>query len=228
MRQYLTNPNDGVISITQCPTAPGEVVVYEFQCTQYGSSWYHSHYALQAWEGVFGGIVVHGPATANYDEDLGSLFLNDWNHETFSALYTYAETKGPPTLDNGLINGTNVYGDVGSRFETTFTSGQSYLIRLVNGAIDTHWDFSIDNHTLTVIATDFVPIVPYTTTSVSIGMGQRYDLIVTADQSDVASDFWLRAAPDTFCSDNANADNILGMIHYDGALISPCHIVTIY
>lgn len=61
------------------------------------STWYHSHFALQAWEGVFGGIVINGPASANYDEDLGKLssihisedvlkilgllFLNDWSHE---------------------------------------------------------------------------------------------------------------------------------------------------
>lgn len=57
-------------------------------------SWYHSHYSLQAWEGVFGGIVIHGPASGNYDEGLGVLFLNDWDHETSCALYTYAETQG--------------------------------------------------------------------------------------------------------------------------------------
>lgn len=32
-----------------------------------------------------------------------------------------------------------------------------------------------------VIATDFVPIVPYSTDIVSISMGQRYDIIVTAN-----------------------------------------------
>lgn len=96
-----------------------------------------------------------------------------------------------------------------------FFSEKSYLIRLVNGAIDTHWDFSIDNHTLTVIAADFVPIVPYNATSVSIGIGQRYDIVVTADQSNVASDFWIRAVPDAFCSRNANRNNIRGIVHYN-------------
>ena len=62
---------------------------------------------------------------------------------------------------------------------------------------------------------DFVPIVPYTTDILGIGgyskplssfvcllmlgrkgIGQRYDVIVTANQSDIASDFWLRAIPD--------------------------------
>lgn len=162
------------------------------------------------------GIVIHGPATGNYDYDLGNLFLNDYDHLTASQMYDFVQYTGPPTQDTGLINGTNVNETLGSHWETSFEAGSSYLLRVVNGAIDTHFDFSIDNHTLTVIAADFVPIVPYTTNVIAIGMGQRYDVIVTANQASVASDFWLRAVPDTFCSNNYNPDNIKGIIHYGG------------
>lgn len=222
---------DGVPSITQCPVAPGDSFTYTWRATQYGSSWYHSHFYVQAWDGIFGGIVINGPTTANYDEDLGNLFLNDWSHSTADVLAVEAAASGPPTLDNCLINGTNVYDDVGSRFETTFVAGTSYRIRLVNGAADTHFRFmvsnifisnrqvltrlQIDNHTMTVVATDFVPIVPYTTDQISIGMGQRYDVIVNA--SETSGDFWLRAIPQESCSDNDNVDNILGIIRYDSS-----------
>jgi FtsP/CotA-like multicopper oxidase with cupredoxin domain len=144
---------------------------------------------------------------------MGVLFLNDWTHATADQVYLSAETSGPPTLDNGLINGTNVYGDLGSRFNMTFTEGESHRIRLVNGAIDTHFKFMIDDHNLTVIAMDLVPIVPYTTEYVSIGMGQRYDIIVNASQT--SGNYWLRAIPQTACSDNDNADNIKGIVKYD-------------
>lgn len=180
-----------------------------------GSTWYHSHFALQAWEGVLGGIIINGPATANYDNDAGVLFLNDWTHETCDALYSTAESSGPPTLDNGLINGTNVYDDGGSRFEMDFVAGESYRIRLVNGAIDSMFKFMIDNHTMTVIAADLVPIVPYDTTVLSIGMGQRYDIVVNASES--SGDFWMRAIPQTSCSENDSADNIKGIIRYDSS-----------
>jgi hypothetical protein len=79
IRQNYTNQMDGVPSITQCPTAPGESITYTWRATQYGHTWYHSHFALQAWEGVLGGIIINGPASANYDEDLGVMFLNDWS-----------------------------------------------------------------------------------------------------------------------------------------------------
>jgi FtsP/CotA-like multicopper oxidase with cupredoxin domain len=155
------------------------------------------------------------------------LFLNDWSHQTADELYTSAETSGPPTLDNGLINGTNVYGDddsstqTGSRLSINVTSGQTYRLRIINAAIDTHWKFSLDNHTLTVMANDLVPIEPYNTTVLNIAIAQRYDVIVTADQESVATDFWMRAIPQAACSDNDSTDNIKAVVHYDASTATP-------
>lgn len=151
---------------------------------------------------------------------MGHIFMNDWSHETADVLALEAAASGPPTSENCLINGTNTWTEddgtvVGSRFETNFTSGTRYRFRLVNGAADTHFRFTIDNHTMEVIASDFVPIVPYNTTSLSIGMGQRYDIIVTATET--TGDFWLRAIPQESCSDNDNVDNILGIVRYDSS-----------
>ncbi|KAF2087923.1 multicopper oxidase [Saccharata proteae CBS 121410] len=215
IRQNWTVQNDGVPSITQCPIAPGESMTYTWKATQYGTTWYHSHFALQAWEGIFGPIVIHGPATANYDEEIGPIMLNDWSHETCDALYEHAQSVGPPTLDNGLINGVNTWEDGGSRYETIVSSGSSYLMRIVNAAIDTHFRFTIDNHTMTVIATDLVPIVPYETDILSLTMGQRYDVIVSADQ--VEDDYWIRAIPMADCSENDSTDNIRGILRYDSS-----------
>lgn len=166
-------------------------------------------------------MVINGPATANYDEDLGNLFLQDWSHKTVDQLYRQHELTGNTTMDTGLINGTNVYGDeaTGKRFSTNFVEGTSYRLRLVNVAIDSHFKFSIDNHTMTVIAADWVPIEPYTTTTLNIAMGQRYDVIVKADQGAVAKDFWMRAIPT--CSPNKSTNNIKGVVHYGSSSGTP-------
>lgn len=82
IRQNWTNYEDGVPSVTQCPIAPGDSKTYTWRATAYGSTWYHSHFSLQAWEGVFGPITIHGPASGNYDVDLGHLMLSDWSHQT--------------------------------------------------------------------------------------------------------------------------------------------------
>ncbi|KAG7102735.1 Laccase-2 like protein [Verticillium longisporum] len=227
MRQNNTNQHDGVAAVTQCPVAVGESVIYTWKATQYGSSWYHSNFALQEYQGIFGGIIINGPASANYDEDLGVVFLNDWDHQTVDELYAVAQTNGPPMLDNGLINGTNVYGDdddasqTGNRLTITFTAGTSYRMRLVNAAVDTHWKFSIDNHTLTVIAADLVPVEPYVTTMVDLTMGQRYDIIVTANQAEAADSFWMRAIPQSACSDNESTDNIKAIVYYGDSVTTP-------
>jgi FtsP/CotA-like multicopper oxidase with cupredoxin domain len=104
---------------------------------------------------------------------------------------------------------------VGRRFETLLKPGKKYRIRLINTAMHTHFKFSVDGHDLTVIANDFVPLVPFTTPVVPIGMGQRYDVILTADQP--RDNYWMRAVPQIFCSNNTNGDNIKGIVRYAGA-----------
>lgn len=237
--QNYTNPQDGVVAITQCPTAPGSSVTYRWRATQYGTSWYHSHFGLQTYEGVFGGLIINGPASANYDEDLGTIMLNDWSHMTSNELLAEVQRLGPATMDTGLINGTNVWGhdeddnQVGERFKVVFEKGKTYRLRFINTGIDTLYKIAIDHHLLTVISVDFIPIEPYVTDHVNLAIGksthlrkpadlltytqpgERIDFIVTADQAATASSFWLRAIPQLPCSRNANPDNIFGIVHYD-------------
>ncbi|KAJ5967657.1 hypothetical protein N7501_003905 [Penicillium viridicatum] len=86
-------------------------------------------------------------------------------------------------------------------------------MRLVNAAADQHFRFMIDNHNMEVIATDFVPIHPFNTTQLSIGMGQRYDIIVIAKQLKEGA-FWLRAIPQSAYSETDAASKVKGIIRY--------------
>ncbi|KAI0837455.1 multicopper oxidase-domain-containing protein [Hypoxylon sp. FL0890] len=136
---------------------------YQFRC-EYGHGWYHSHFALQVWNGVFGGILVNGLCSVPCVEDKGVLLVNDWFHNTTDALWSTASTGSPPVAQNGLINGINIYGDGGKKFETTFAAGKRHRIRSVNAAIGTHFKFMIDNHKMKVMAVDLVPIQPLSDT----------------------------------------------------------------
>jgi FtsP/CotA-like multicopper oxidase with cupredoxin domain len=75
--------------------------------------------------------------------------------------------------------------------------------------------FTIDNHKLTVIANDLVPIVPYLTDSLVLGGGQRYDIIVEANQ--IVGNYWMRSIVEG-CNVilNSNANNIRGIVRYEG------------
>jgi FtsP/CotA-like multicopper oxidase with cupredoxin domain len=82
MRQLNNNQYDGAPGVTQCPLAPGQSMTYKFHASQYGTAMYHSHFSVQYSMGLYGPLIINGPATADYDEDLGSVFMNDWGHET--------------------------------------------------------------------------------------------------------------------------------------------------
>jgi FtsP/CotA-like multicopper oxidase with cupredoxin domain len=231
MRQLNTNEMDGVPSITQCALAPGEKMTYTFVASNYGSTWYHSHFALQTYDGVFGPMTIHGPSSAEYDIDAGFAVLQDWSHQTVEAQYHNAETVGaapefgPRTLDTGLINGKNLWSPdngttvTGSRFEMTFQPGKTHLIRVVNTAIQSTFKFHIDGHKFTVISADFVPIVPYETDILNINIGQRYNILVKADQE--PGDYWMRSDNQQACAQLHNSRDIKGIVHYAGCNGTP-------
>lgn len=52
-------------------------------------------------------------------------------------------------------------------------------------------------------------------------IGQRYDVIITADQSAVADSFWIRAIPQSACSENDSQDNIRGILSYGASSTTP-------
>ena len=205
----------------------------------YGSSWYHSHYSAQYAGGALGAIVIHGPQNALYDEDLGPVLLSDYFHTDYNILVQDVMStdfsKITPFSDNNLINGKGFYDcslmadnssctpNAGlSKFQ--FNSGESYRLRLVNTGAEATQLFSIDNHTLTVIAYDFVPIVPYTTNIVSLGIGQRADIIVKATGSP-NSVVWMRSTMASGCS-HTHQPNGLAIIYYQNAANSTAEPTT--
>lgn len=217
---------DGVPGVTQCPIKPHETLTYRFKVTQYGSSWYHSHFSLQYAEGLFGPLIFNGPATANYDVDVGPIILQDWSHEPIFAAWADKTQWGQThSLSNLLINGTNTFdcGNVadkncvgnGKKFELVLEPGKTHRIRLINVALDSVFQFSIDNHQLKVISTDFVAVEPFETDSVIIHAGERYDVLVEAKQA--PGDYWMRSSWLKMCQGAANdrPDDMTGIVRYD-------------
>lgn len=56
-------------------------------------------------------------------------------------------------------------------------AGKRYKLRLINNGPGSKLGFSIDNHNLTIIANDFVPIKPYNVTFVQLGVSFHFDLL---------------------------------------------------
>ena len=131
-------------------------------------------------------MVIHGPSTATYDTDLGPITLTDHFHRPYFSILKDVVgndlSKVRPASDNNLINGKMNFdcslAPAGSKCTNNaglskfqFTSGKKHLLRLISAGSQAIQKFSIDGHTMTVIANDFVPIVPYNTSVVTLAVG---------------------------------------------------------
>jgi hypothetical protein len=251
IRQMNSNIMDGTNGVTECPIPPGGSRTYTFLLTQFGTSWYHSHYSAQYGDGIWyvlitifrqvkslrayvtliavshlwitptnenfrGPLVIAGPATSNYDIDLGAMPINDWYYATAFQASSLAGAGGfPPVADNGLINGTMTSSYGGAYNKVTLTKGKKYRLRLINTSVDNHFRVSLDKHNLTVVQADFVPTVPYVADWIFLGIGERYDVIINANQA--VDNYWFRAEVMTACGANANNGNIQSIFSYVGA-----------
>lgn len=122
-----------------------------------------------------------------------------------------------PTPDSILINGKGTFdcatalrsevkdncdASAGSHAEITLTPEKTSRLRLVNVGAVGHTTFSIDEHMLEVVEADGTPIVPFTTTRLSVAPGQRYSVLVKGKSDD--RPVWIRASMDRECFNNVN------------------------
>ena len=54
-----------------------------------------------------------------------------------------------------------------------FQTGKVHRLRLINPSAEAIIRFTIDNHNMTIIANDYVPVQPYTTNVVTLGVSTR-------------------------------------------------------
>ncbi|GAF44903.1 multicopper oxidase family protein [Rhodococcus wratislaviensis] len=189
----IRNDMDGVPDVTQAPIPAGTEFVYDFIPPDPGTYWYHTHGDLQRGRGLYGALIIDDPGTpANYDTEF-VVVLSDWltdrtPSQVFDALRG-GRMASMPEMTSPVLGGDS--GDV--RYPvyllngkppgdpTVFTArpGQRARIRLINAGDDTAFRVALGGHRLTVTDTDGFPVEPVDTDSVLIGMGERYDAVVT-------------------------------------------------
>jgi FtsP/CotA-like multicopper oxidase with cupredoxin domain len=185
-------------------------------------AWYHSHFSAQYGDGIVGGIQINGPASSNYDIDLGTYTVNDWYYKGSEQIDSIADQNlqqgsGPPPGDNILVNGTNKNAAGGGQYgNVKLTPGKKHRLRIINVSTDNSIRVSLDGHPFTVITSDFVPIKAYTTNWVLLGIGQRYDVVIDANST--SGNYWFRAE---VANDCASINNWYGrsIFTYTGATV---------
>ena len=242
--QNGTNWMDGTAGITQCPIPPGASFVYNFTLNnQFGTYWYHTHYSTLNGDGPVGPLIIHAPEEIemqkNYDFDQ-VVFIQDWYHDYSQALLPAYLASGnensEPVPDNGLIQGTNYFNcssydsdsgykcfDNSSYAVFTIQEGKRYRYRLINSGAFATFEFSIDNHPLTIIEADGTAVKPLSLHRLDIAVAQRYSVVIDANQSS-SSNYWVRAQMSTFCFGEDNPvlnPNVHALITYTNSTSQP-------
>ena len=103
---------------------------------------------------------------------------------------------GPIPYWSGIINGKGKYKKISfSNIDlSTFNveSGKTYRFRLIGAQGNYAYKFSVDNHNLTLIATDGYFIVPVVVDYIIVHTGERYDFLLSASHA-TKTNFLMRA-----------------------------------
>ena len=205
-------------AVSQCPITPnGGYFEQLFRADRYGTSWYHSHYSAQYSGGAHGPLVIYGPKHEEYDIDIGPIILEDWFHADYYSLVEGLMAGSVP-LSNPCANTTLPCDANAGISKFQFQSGKKHLLRLINAGAEGTEKFSIDGHTLKVIAVDFVPVEPYETNVVTLAIGQRTDVIVEAI-GEPGDAYWMRAQlPTGGCTlADGISPNAVAAVYYEDA-----------
>eukprot|EP00253_Pinus_taeda_P000936 PITA_00936 len=191
VKQLRTGWADGPAYITQCPIQPGGRYTQRFNITgQEGTLWWHAHISwLRAT--VHGALVILPKRGSFYPfpkphAEIPIIIGEWWNGDPIAVINEAISTGGAPNLSDAYtINGQP--GDLyrcsrSETFRLPVKRGETYLLRIVNAALNSGHFFKIASHKFTVVAVDATYTKPYKTDVIVIAAGQTTDALVTADQ----------------------------------------------
>ncbi|CAL8160648.1 unnamed protein product [Prunus armeniaca] len=220
IRQLRTGWADGPAYITQCPIQPGQNYVYNFTITgQRGTLWWHAH-ILWLRATVHGALVilpklgVPYPFPAPQKEVVVILGA--------PMIQALKSGSAPNVSDAHTINGhpgpLSTCSSQGG-FKLPVRPGKTYMLRIINAALNEELFFKIANHKLTVVEVDAVYTKPFKTDTVLIAPGQTTNVLLSTNHG--TGKYLVAASPfmdnPTILVDNKTATATL---HYMGTLES--------
>jgi laccase len=209
--------------VTQCPIQPGNDYTYRFKITkQEGTLWYHAHFSWVRTT-VHGALIIRPRAGNSYPfpkpyKEIPILLAEWWNANVIDVEnFALATGANPNISDAYTINGKpgSLYACSDNQTYTLRVKrGKTYLLRIINAALNTQLFFRIANHNMTVVAIDATYTNQYVTDTVVTGPGQTVDVLLTADQP---IDSYYMAAKPYISIENQAYDNTTtrGVLEYE-------------
>ncbi|KAJ0978855.1 hypothetical protein J5N97_014329 [Dioscorea zingiberensis] len=186
------NPwSDGPEYITQCPIWPGSEFSYEIILSEEeGTIWWHAH---SDWDRatVHGAIFIYPERGSSFPfpkphKEIPIILGEWWKGNVSQVLADALRTGGDPNVSDAYtINGQP--GDLypcskSETFTAQVEHGKTYLLRVINAAINNELFFAVGGHRLTVVGSDASYTKPFDTDFIMITPGQTMDLLLVADQ----------------------------------------------
>ncbi|KAK9000957.1 hypothetical protein V6N11_082753 [Hibiscus sabdariffa] len=223
--QKLTGWADGPDMVTQCPIRPGNKYTYRFKITnQEGTLWWHAHAsALRAT--VYGALIIRPRAGNSYPFPKPyrevPILLGEWWNANIVDIQNEALALGgaPNVSDAYTINGWpgDIYPcSINQMYKLKVKQGKTFLLRIINAALDNQLFYKIANHKMIVVAVDACYTNPYVTDVVVIAPGQTVDVLLTADQP-IGSYYMAARAYESAVGIPFDTTTTRGVIVYDGA-----------
>ncbi|XP_045506939.1 laccase-4-like isoform X1 [Colias croceus] len=227
---------DGTPYITQCPIMPETTFRYQFNASEAGTHFWHSHSGMQRADGAAGAFVIRKPKSQDphrdlydYDRSDHVMLITDWIHELSVGMFTdhhhsLGDNKPPTLLINGVgrfryFNDTNkaakpMYMKT-ARFNVE--QGYKYRFRVINAEfLNCPIEMSVDGHNITILSSDGYDLEPITATSLVTYAGERFDFVVEANNE--IDNYWIRFRGLMDCDERFTKAKQVAVLHYEGAM----------
>lgn len=175
----LPNAMDGVPHVTQPPIRPGDTFLYEFDCIDAGTFWYHPHLRgdAQVGRGLAGALIVEEKEPPSVDRDV-TWVLSDWRLGKDASITNDFGQMHDVAHAGRMGNTVTINGQVRESFVAR--AGERIRLRLINAANARIFGLAFEGHAPQVIALDGQPVAPHAPEGgrVVLGPAMRADLIL--------------------------------------------------
>ncbi|XP_008785574.2 laccase-17-like [Phoenix dactylifera] len=223
VRQLRSGWADGPAYVTQCPIGRGQSYVYNFTIVaQRGTLFWHAHISwLRAT--LYGPIIILPARGVPYPfskpyKEVPIVFGEWWNADTEAVISQALQTGGGPNVSDAYtINGLPgpLYNcSAKDTFKLKVKPGKTYLLRMINAALNDELFFSIANHTLTIVDVDAVYVKPFDTDTLIIAPGQTTNVLLRSKPSFPHATFLMAARPYATGSGTFDNSTVAGFLEY--------------
>ncbi|XP_050214218.1 laccase-17 [Mercurialis annua] len=226
IRQLRSGWADGPAYITQCPIQSGQSYVYNYTIVgQRGTLWWHAHISWLR-STLHGPIIILPKLGVPYPfpkpyKQVPIIFGEWFNTDTEAIINQALQTGGGPNVSDAYtINGLPgpLYNcSAKDTFKLKVKPGKTYMLRLINAALNDELFFSIANHTLTIVDADAVYVKPFQTKILLIAPGQTSNVLLKTKPKNPNAKFFMTARP--YATGQGTFDNstVAAILEYESS-----------